>query len=239
MTSQPLDPSASFETLTSEALGASLLAGLPEQLLSELLGGATRLDALPREIIYRAGDVERCGLIVSGMVRQYLVHADGREITLRYGGRGIIAGAVIVTSGRTDSWAQAVVNTTLLMFDVDLVRVLAHQHAGLSWAIAQEIARTHRELLRSMADTAFGSIRHRTARHILDLAVTATPRMEPDMPLVARVTQQELADAVGSVREVVGRVVRDFRTEGLIDSKRGTIAIRDAVRLGREANFEA
>ena len=43
--------------------------------------------------------------------------------------------------------------------------------------------------------------------------------------LVARVTQQEVADAVGSVRPVVARIIRDLRTEGLISTTSDGIAI--------------
>jgi CRP/FNR family cyclic AMP-dependent transcriptional regulator len=170
------------------------------------------------------------------------VHSNGREVTLRYAGPGIFAGAVIVASGRTPSWAQAVIDSTIIMFDVEKVRGLAQQHAGLAWAMAQEIARTHRELLRVMADTAFGSIRQRTARHILDLALSETSDHEGSaLPadLVAHVTQQELADAVGSVREVVARVLHDLRADGLVDSAPGRITVLDPVRLVKEGNFEA
>ena len=43
--------------------------------------------------------------------------------------------------------------------------------------------------------------------------------------LIARVSQQALADAVGSVREVVVRVLRDLRSEGVIRTSRDGIEI--------------
>jgi CRP/FNR family transcriptional regulator, cyclic AMP receptor protein len=241
VTTHAPESTAGFEALAYQALSRSLLAGVPEQVLFELIRDATRLNIPERRVIYRAGDDERCGLIVSGLLRQYLVHSDGREVTLRYAGSGIFAGAVIVVSGPTQSWAQAVVDTTMLILDVEKVRDIAQRHAGVAWAMAQEIARTHRELLRSMADTAFGSIRQRAARHILDLALTQGSTRDGGQPLpslVAHVTQQELAGAVGSVREVVSRVLRDLRAEGLIESQPGAIAVLDPIRLGKEANFE-
>jgi CRP/FNR family transcriptional regulator len=41
------------------------------------------------------------------------------------------------------------------------------------------------------------------------------------------VTQQALADGIGTVREVVARVLRDFRTEDLIATTDGCIEIID------------
>lgn len=53
--------------------------------------------------------------------------------------------------------------------------------------------------------------------------------------LVARVTQQELADAVGSVREVVARVLRDFRQAGAVTTSADAVVIVDAARLYAES----
>ncbi|MEV4623557.1 cyclic nucleotide-binding domain-containing protein [Asanoa sp. NPDC049573] len=47
------------------------------------------------------------------------------------------------------------------------------------------------------------------------------------LALVAHVTQQELADAVGSVREVVARVLREFRQEHLVATRPDSVHILD------------
>jgi CRP/FNR family transcriptional regulator, cyclic AMP receptor protein len=52
---------------------------------------------------------------------------------------------------------------------------------------------------------------------------------------VARVSQQELADAVGSVREVVARVLREFRLAGLVATAPDSVVILDAARLYGES----
>ena len=70
-------------------------------------------------------------------------------------------------------------------------------------------------------------MRQRAARHLLDLASEAQHGTE----LRAAVSQQGLADAVGSVREVVVRVLRDFRVAGLIETRRGSIVISHAEGL--------
>jgi CRP/FNR family transcriptional regulator len=50
-----------------------------------------------------------------------------------------------------------------------------------------------------------------------------------------RTTQQELADAVGSVREVVTRTLHRLRGEGLIETSRDEIVLLDPVGLSDEA----
>jgi hypothetical protein len=46
-----------------------------------------------------------------------------------------------------------------------------------------------------------------------------------------------LADAVGTVREVVVRVLREFRAEELIRTERDRIVILDPVQLSREQGW--
>jgi CRP/FNR family cyclic AMP-dependent transcriptional regulator len=48
---------------------------------------------------------------------------------------------------------------------------------------------------------------------------------------VVSVTQQELADAVGTVREVVVGVPRELRQEGVVRTERDRIVVTDADRL--------
>jgi PAS domain S-box-containing protein len=48
-------------------------------------------------------------------------------------------------------------------------------------------------------------------------------------------TQQRLADCVGTVREVVARTLREFRAEGLVATAGGRLEVLDAARLARVA----
>ncbi len=85
-----------------------------------------------------------------------------------------------------------------------------------------------RETYATLATNTFGTMRERVARHLLDLAVENTPgRFE------APVTQQGLADGVGTVREVVARVLREFRREGLIATRDGSVELLDREGLAR------
>ncbi len=88
------------------------------------------------------------------------------------------------------------------------------------------------ENLEQAAVNAFGSVRQRVAAHLLDLA---SARQEPAGRLAARISQQELADAVGSVREVVARVLRELRIAGVIATAADHIVILDAARLHAES----
>ena len=55
---------------------------------------------------------------------------------------------------------------------------------------------------------------------------------------VVEMTHQQLADAVGSVREIVTRVLRSFADQGLVKLGRGSIEVLDAAGLRRVAEGE-
>lgn len=59
---------------------------------------------------------------------------------------------------------------------------------------------------------------------------------EDDGTLVARVSQQELADAIASGREVVARALRELREAGLVEVSRNGIVVRDALGLSEEVS---
>ena len=67
-------------------------------------------------------------------------------------------------------------------------------------------------------------------RHLLDLA---SQGMFARGELHVLVSQRELADAIGTVREVVVRVLREFRAEELIRTERDRIVMVKPVQLAR------
>jgi CRP/FNR family transcriptional regulator len=103
----------------------------------------------------------------------------------------------------------------------------------VAWAVAGELGRRLYEALDEVGANAFGSVRERIARHLLD---ASSPGKEGR--LVVAITQQQLADAVGSAREVVARALRALRAEGLVRSRPGGLVLLDPGGLARVAGGE-
>ncbi len=91
--------------------------------------------------------------------------------------------------------------------------------------MAEDLNQRLYETLQQTAINAFGPVPQRVAAHLLDLA---SAQLHPRGRLVAHVSQQEIADAVGSVREVVARVLRDFRVAGIMATSSDGVLILDA-----------
>jgi CRP/FNR family transcriptional regulator len=81
---------------------------------------------------------------------------------------------------------------------------------------------------------AFASVRARVARDLYDRAVA---QGEAHAGARLRVSHQDLADAIGSVRDVVARATRELRRQGIIETHPDGMTIVDLDRLLREGGL--
>jgi len=221
------------------ALAASNLSRLRRSALQRLVAGARLVHVPAGSVIHREGETgEHLELVVDGLVRVFVTAPDGRSMTVRYARRGALIGVVSMYADafRMPAGTQSVVDATVLRFSPDVVRCAAAEDAHVADALLHELAGRVLSLIHEISDRAFTSVRHRVARHLLDLAshesrMSAGARLELTVP----VSQRELAEAVGSVREVVVRALRDLRQSGAISTHRNHIEILDPVRLSHEA----
>lgn len=210
------------------AVAGSCLGGLSSGLLGRLLAGGDRIDYPAGSTIYREGSSPRALLVVDGLIRVYMSSPEGRQVTVRYvRGRGVLGIATLV-GGPADVSVQTLAPSTVFRFDAAMLTAEARSDSRVAWTMAEEVGRLLYESLQQTAINAFGTVRQRVAGHLLDLA---SAQQGPQDDLVARVTQQELADAVGSVREVVARVLRDFRLAHLVATSPDSVRILDPTGL--------
>jgi CRP/FNR family transcriptional regulator, cyclic AMP receptor protein len=200
----------------------TFLAALPEVARERLLADAVLSDVQAGSPVFPGTDApDRVGLLIRGMTRTYLMSGDGRRLSVRLARPGAVIGSM--TNARATIRIQAVVASTILEFDRTTLRELMIEDGRVALAFVAELLHRLEHAYVTLAASTFGSMRERVARHLLELA---TEEHHTDR-LVAPVTQQELADGVGTVREVVARVLRDLRREGVIATTDGCIEILD------------
>ena len=120
--------------------------------------------------------------------------------------------------------------TSVVALRVDSLRAMVAADPVVARTCAEELSKQLFRAFDEVAANAFRTVHQRVARHVLDLAAPE------EGLLVARVNQQEVADAVGSVREVVARALRELRERGLIETARDKIIVLDPLRLSQEAS---
>jgi CRP/FNR family transcriptional regulator, cyclic AMP receptor protein len=211
------------------AIGLSPLRDLPPELLAAVTAEATTTLVHAGETIHDDGEAApHLELVLSGLVRARVSAPDGRMLTVRYCRAGALVGAATLFAEGTRPFAiQALTDSGLLTFRPPIVRRLATQEVRVAGALLAETSTRVLAFLGELSGTAFATVRQRLARHLLDLACEHQPSRE----LVAAITQQELAEATGTVREVVVRVLRELRQEGVVHTGPHGITILEPERL--------
>jgi CRP/FNR family transcriptional regulator len=219
-----------------DALARSFLAQLPAELAGRLREEGERADFAAGTTVYRAGADPLAALVVRGLIRVYLSSPGGRQVTVRYARPGDVLGIAVLVGGPANTSVQTLEPSSVFRISARTLTAAARQDPRVSWAIAEELNRRLYGVLEQTAVNAFGSVRQRVAVHLLDLA---SDRQRPQGSLVANVSQQELADAAGSVREVVARALRDLRVAGIVATAADRIEILDPARLYAESGGSA
>lgn len=212
------------------ALEACNLRSLPPTVIADLAQGATRLTAEAGSVIHREGETgPHLEVVVTGLVRAYVTALDGRTMTVRYCRPGAMLGVVTLfpPSFTMPASTQAVTDADLLTLRPSVVKDAAERDVRVARALVDELSERVLSFITEIPGSAFATVRQRVARHLLDLASEGQSGPE----LVAATSQQALADAVGTVREVVVRALRELRHEGLLRTQRDGIAILDPQRL--------
>src|SRR5258708_7759390 len=195
-----------------------------------------------RQVEYRAGSVAvaagefgRTFLLRRGLVRIYWAASDGRETTITFIYPGNLVGApLLVPSARgMQRWpglvaAQIVVDSTLTLLDLETVRRVAAREIEVVTAIATCLAARVLHDVRKLAVGSLGNIPERLA---IDLLERATRTQRSHGRLEARATHQDLADSIGTSREVVSRTLKALRADKIVETTPGLTRILDPIRL--------
>lgn len=251
-TSGTEDPFAGFSPAVPEAWRASFMASFPDHIVRALLMNARETKIGAGQVFYRGAyhdQMAMLGLVAEGLLRIYLLADNGRQVTLHYAEPGKIVGtpALLLAGTQHDSeqvrrpWqmlggrrihGDALRDTLLLRLSPGQFLRLVRSEVAVAWPLAKFLAGQALAAQQTMSDDLFLPVQARVARHLLDLAILQ------DDELVVTAGHQEIADAIGSVREVVSRAMGEMREEGLIARHGNRTILTDVARLrdwGRQA----
>lgn len=202
------------------------LAGLSAPALAAALAQAQIVDLPAGTCVFAEGAACRqFPLVLSGSIRVAKV-GEGRELQLYRVGPGescVLTSSCLV--GASDYPATGVVESDVML--VVLPRSafdeLLATHPPFRQYVFGLFAERLAEMMALVEAVAFHKLDRRVAGALLGHG------------RVVEMTHQQLADAVGSVREIVTRVLRSFADQGLVKLGRGSIEVLDAAGLRRVA----
>ena len=172
-------------------------------------------------------------MIVSGALRYYLPAANGRQVTIGYLGPGNVLGTVEKES-TPGLRIQVMAPTILWHLQPDRVQALIERKPEFMQALLDEATHGLRHSFQVLAASTFTTVRARVARDIVERA-RLLGHLRAGIHLT--VTHQSLADATGSVREVVARALHNLEHEGIIATGRSSVTVLDPDALTRLAGY--
>jgi len=195
-------------------------------LRGKLLSHARELDAPAGHVLFRDGeDCKGYVMVISGSVRVQKMDAQGREIVLyrvEAGQTCMLTTACLLGGKAYPAEGIAEEDTRLALLPVDsftqLMEAAVFRHFVMA-AIGSRIA----DLMLLVEDVAFGRMDVRLARLLLRRSG------EGQKPIAA--THQDLAIELGTAREVISRIIKDFERRGWVRLARSKVCVNNTESL--------
>ncbi len=200
----------------------------PKVFLAKVNGGRAIADYRKDQLVFRQGDPSDAVFYIhSGKVKKTVISEQGKEAVVAllgagdFFGEGCLAGEALRLSTVT-----AMTNCVIARISkADITRVIHEEPAFAELFIAHLLARNGR-VEEDLVDQLFNSSEKRLARTLLLLA-NFGKEGRPE-PIIAKVSQETLAEMIGTTRSRVSFFMNKFRELGLIDYN-GSIEIHSSL----------
>jgi len=205
----------------------TLLNGLADADLAELLAEATKTELVLGEVLYEAGrPVPAVHFPLSGVVSIVANHGSGEPVeAATVGHEGMSGISLFLGAGAPTEQATVQVRGHALTISADAFQRASAAIDGPLYAIMQRYAYTlFAQLARNAACNRVHTVRQRAARWLL---ATADRMRSPTFEL----TQHFLAQMLSAQRATVSKTAGSLATDGCISYVRGTITILDRPKL--------
>ena len=193
----------------------------PAIFLNESGLGRTMVELKKNGVLFSQGEPSNAVFYIQkGAVKLTVVSPRGKEATLSLLTAGNFAGEGSVAAGeKTRTYtATAIARTTALRISKkEMIRVLHEEHALADVFVAYLLARNAR-IQEDLVDQLFNSSEKRLARVLLLLANFGKDRPETVVP---KISQEVLAEMIGTTRSRVNFFMNRFRKLGFIEYNGG------------------
>jgi CRP/FNR family transcriptional regulator, cyclic AMP receptor protein len=186
------------------------------------------IELRPNAVIYQQGDpAETVFYLQKGRVKLSVVSGGGKEAVLGVLGRGDFfgEGCLAGQSVRMGSVTAMIATTVLVIAKQRMSRLLQEQPELSNLFIAYMLTRNIR-IEEDLVDQLFNSSEKRLARILLLLARYG--RQEEAQRIIPKVSQEVLAEMVGTTRSRVNFFMNKFRKLGFIEYN-GDLKIHDSL----------
>lgn len=199
--------------LLKRLMSFEFLKGLPKKNVRELAGSAAWKIYEPGTIIFWEGDIEtNLFYLQYGWLKVIKSGPDGREQILRFLGPGEIFNEIGVFAKRPNpATAMALEESGIWLIPRTALEQILFTHPHTALQIMENMAERFTSLVTLTVDLSLRTVEARLAKMLLEQA-------EGDIiPRYRWATQNELAAHLGTVPDVLSRILREFSKAGLVE----------------------
>jgi CRP/FNR family transcriptional regulator, cyclic AMP receptor protein len=184
----------------------SLFTNVPPLYLAELEKLSVMRKFPKNTVLVTEGDEStHMYVIYKGIVSVYLNSEDGRQVNLNYMHEGEYFGELALIDGKPRSASVITVSDCeILLVPRTSVHELMQKHADFGFQLLIEVTRRVRELTESVKDMALLDVYGRVSATLEKLCDENKRIHNP------KVTHQDIANMVGSSREMVSRIMKQL-----------------------------
>lgn len=217
-----------MDNLCTIPLFSSLAPDKGEQLAKECIWKEYEANELVIDIDEETSDVR---FVISGLVRIISRLSIGKEVILGEMGPGDFFGEHAAIDGETRSAnVTTLYKSKLCIIPRNTFLKLIMLSPEVNLDVMKVLTKRIRTLNMRLAEQSFLQAKHRIHAELLRLS---KPRLghEGQRSISPPPTQRELADRIGTRREVVSRELNALHKEGIFEKTKGALVIKNVVEL--------
>ena len=196
-----------------------VLSSSRDSLVKELLAVSRVQDVPAGSRLYAEGDAcAAIAFVLDGEIRVFKISESGREITLYEIGQGetcILNASCILSGTSYPANAVTLTPTRILLIPSTIFRRLMGEHEELREFVFSLLSLRLSSVMELVEEVAFG----RMDQRLMDYLVEKSENGQLET------THQKIANDLGSSREVVSRLLKDFERKGQVKLARNEITL--------------
>ncbi|MEM7726226.1 MAG: Crp/Fnr family transcriptional regulator [Cyanobacteria bacterium P01_A01_bin.45] len=209
------------------------LEQLDTQIKTDLLSQAQQLKLSAGQFICLEGDFcNHLPLVISGNVRIYKIAESGREITLYHLEQGdscIMTASCIISKKAFPAFAIAETDVFAIIIPANSLRTWVTHSPIWQNYIFGLLSQRLTNIIEIVEEVAFRRMDSRIASYLLKIRDICTQTIQ--------ITHEEIAQELGTSREVVSRILKTFEKKELLSLSRGMIRLKNWDELEKIAKL--
>jgi len=203
------------------------LSSINDNSWSAVSGQVKQMTVAPGTVLFRDGDgCQAYVLVISGSVRVQKIDPNGREILLyrvEHGQSCMLTTACLLGNQLYPAEGVAETEVELVVLPIKSFESALANSAGFRQFVMANIGTRITDLMMLLEEVAFGRMDERLARFLLKHELRSGCTLE--------YTHKQVAVELGTAREVVSRLLKDFERKKLVSLNRNQIQVLDKQQL--------